>query len=238
MEEAEIQQAFLEQFETIECRVGTTSVDRLRWALNFALRDLDALTPGDWINLRLELAAFTIPHLTQAIEGEETLRRVFRFLRERGQVPKDGRKKQYRGIREGRTSWQKQLCQVPTEKDVRKLQAKFRQAVEGLFTKSRVSIGSLPVTLTVLTLDRRERITLLTPETERLSSRALHTFAHLLGTWGALIELCPECNRFFVANRKNQVYCCPRCQSRVTTRQYRQHRAMPRKPPRRRGKRS
>src|SRR5262245_61961298 len=35
-----------------------TATGRLQWAFDFALRDLDALTPGGWLTLREELAAF------------------------------------------------------------------------------------------------------------------------------------------------------------------------------------
>jgi hypothetical protein len=44
-------------------RVGLTREAMLQWSLDFAQRDLDSLTEGDWFNLRREFVVFRDPDL-------------------------------------------------------------------------------------------------------------------------------------------------------------------------------
>ena len=48
-------------FTTAWERVGRTMEARGRWLVGFADRELDGLSTGDWLNLRWEVLAFTIP---------------------------------------------------------------------------------------------------------------------------------------------------------------------------------
>lgn len=61
-------------------------------------------------------------------------------------------------------------------------------------------------------------------ETQLIVNRPLELFTYnislLVCTHALRIRRCPECIRIFLADRKNQLYCSVRCQTRVATRKY------------------
>ena len=54
----------------------------------------------------------------------------------------------------------------------------------------------------------------------------IYHVAESLQACGGLVEVCPECSKLFLAEKKIQAYCSVACQSRVTSREYRRLRAM------------
>src|SRR5215469_14457179 len=84
-----------EQIVQVQPRVGRTLRNRLQWALDFARRDLDQLTVGDWANLQREFVAFrdafippdafSDPIVRAEVFGEATPRR--RSQRSLSRVP-------------------------------------------------------------------------------------------------------------------------------------------------------
>ncbi|MFZ1845064.1 MAG: hypothetical protein WAU40_17995, partial [Nitrospira sp.] len=49
-----------------------------------------------------------------------------------------------------------------------------------------------------------------------------YRFVHLLAQSGDYIRRCPECAKIYLAIRRDQVYCHPRCQNRVAARKWRE----------------
>ena len=49
-----------------------------------------------------------------------------------------------------------------------------------------------------------------------------YRFVHLLAQSGDYIRRCPECAKIYLAIRRDQLYCQPRCQNRVAARKWRE----------------
>lgn len=197
-----------DEVEQVQPRVGRTPVGRLQWALDFAQKDLNTITRGDWANLRRELAAFGGPLVSH---DQVKNRWVLEALRELG-----------------RHQWGSQsYMELPTEEETRRAQAEFRRIVERLLSRGTAEIGPVQVSYYVGRRDKTqippERRAFLISRT-RTAVPGLVQFAHWLGAYAALVGACPEpkCRRWFVAGRTNQQYCSTRCQTRATTRAYRQ----------------
>jgi len=88
----------VEELQAVAKRIAGQAGGPVGWALEFAQRDLGAMTAGDWYNLRLELAAWRLPFSerpeTESLPSEDETRRLQRrfativagLLRD-GQVP-------------------------------------------------------------------------------------------------------------------------------------------------------
>ena len=213
---AERERVTADEVEQIQPRVGRSPADRLQWALDFAQKDLNTLTVGDWANLRRELAAF---RGFTVFPTQVKNRRVLNALLELG-----------------RHNWGSQtFVELPMEEQTRQAQAEFRRIVDRLLTRGMVAIGPHQVTHYVSRLDKTqippERRASLSTWT-RGASPGLEQFTYLLGAYAALVGVCPEpkCQRWFVAGRTNQTYCSTRCQTRATTRTYRERMKKPPQP--------
>jgi hypothetical protein len=188
-----------EELAKIQGRVGDTPVQRLRWAVEFAQRDLDGLSDGDWANLRSELAAFdswVIP-LDQV-----TSRRARKALRD-GTEPPDA---DPRGFA------------LPSERDVRAIQDGVRLTVRMLLDTDETVIEPAKVSFVITRDSRRSWLF-------RLPGPAWGGLA--LALVRECPE--PKCRRWFVASRTNQWFCSTRCQTRASTRAYRAARLRKRK---------
>ena len=223
------------QHETIQLRVGKTPSERLRWALTFAQRDLDVLTNGEWVDLRLELNSFAT------------------FLVWWDRIPvyqRDKLRRQY-----GHSLHVMPFTRPITEEEARKTQARFRGVLEELRQTNRTTIGPMSVTYSV-TLHKTptkkflERVINLPDRPARdlkanvvrsllallqqampgfgtpimqvhggFDNQPLIKFAELLAGHSAMVRTCPRegCTRWFVARRLNQDYCSKACQTLVTT---------------------
>ena len=65
-----------------------------------------------------------------------------------------------------------------------------------------------------------------------------YRFVHLLAQSGDYIRRCPECVTIYLAIRRDQIYCHPRCQARVASRKWREARKRDQGKEDRRGKKS
>lgn len=199
------------EYEKIQMRVGREPRERLAWALAFAQRDLDSLTPGGWEDIRWELWAFTlIPFWKPAEAGgdQERIYEAYDFAEQADVISAQ--------TKFGETLWDLQhkgwsmigpvteLLIVPWSKT--ETGQHFRVAFEALTHGAVPSPGSLYWPLS------------------EFSTYAESRFGLLIGQFGEYLHICPEkdCGRWFVANRTNQDYCSSRCQMRSATNRYRQ----------------
>ena len=177
-------------------RVGKTGPERLRWAVEFAQRDLNGLMPGEWTDLLSGLRAFiAFPFPI----GEEQPPR-FMYVKGKASLTKDEAKEVQRAY----------------QRFIAELVNKRKASTEEL----RVTVSAFIVPHPYH-LDR----TLLgvTHYAKDLVSEAMWSLLGLLAAHGLLLRECPEmtCRRVFVAARRNQSYCSTLCLSRRKTREYR-----------------
>jgi hypothetical protein len=186
--------------------VGRNAKVRLRWALSFAQRELDGLTPSEWTDLRWEMFAFAQFRIaSDAVERPEAQD----ALREAGQ----GRRHLPMDVR------------LPTDRRLREAQTEYRRIVAELLRHGHVVVGPLEVRYWIVRGYTVQR-DIAHPATAELSVETkggvegVESLAHLLGAYAHLVQVCPEpkCQRWFVAGRTNQQFCSTRCQSRHTTR--------------------
>ena len=230
-----MEQVHMDEIEKFQSRVGITFEKRLQWALDFAQRDLNNLSRGDWDNLRMEMGAFAMHVPTQGVEGEQTVRRLVQKIpkREVSEEISKARQRAQEDIRKGRIHRPRQpygsqtFGMVPTEQEIRQAQVELRRIVEHLVSRGTAQIGPVHVSYTVSRRDKTQisppgpRVAVLSifPEDRGdFSKGILPVLAYYMGAYGAIIEVCPECKRFFLTGRTNQTYCGTQCQWRVNQR--------------------
>lgn len=201
MAESEVVSA--EEIQQFQPRVGLTERDRLQWALDFARKDLDALTPGDWSNLRREFVAFAEgqlpprekPRSSQAewsnrgLPTEDVLRQVQRhWLGLLTALIKPGRSEAF-------------LRSIPTDFYI------SRDPARGITHSVMFSRDEPALLRLIWHLERR---------------------AHLLAVCPEQV-----CHRWFVARRRGQRFCSRACQNRAAIRDYRREQGKKKRPQRR-----
>jgi hypothetical protein len=181
----------------------------LRWVLDFSEKDLSKLTTADWLNVRYQMGALSItalphhPHLR--MDNADDINEWLEDAKQPG----------------GPTGT------IPSMEECGEIQKQIRTALDKLLTTGRANLGSIKVNLIIFRNDK------LHSPTKRHSGlvdfiqggtveRAIYQISALLKEQGAMIEKCPECERRFLADRTNQKYCSGSCQSKVTSRNYRQ----------------
>jgi hypothetical protein len=205
----------------ILARLGKTPLDRLHWAVDFAGKDLGALTPGDWLNLQLELEVFSTTHAAVPFQQEP-----FSFPHPRVEDvfdvdPLHGSKQMVR-----------------SDEEVRRVHQEFRRIFSDLIRTGQSDLGLFKFRLIA---SRRkgptgkERASLLIKGLSNHVEHDTYMLADLLRMYGHLVKACPapaprsrevvECGAWFVADRPNKTYCSRRCQSRATTKVYRARKA-------------
>lgn len=199
----------LTHLEKIQRRVGLTGRDRLQWAVAFAQRDLDALTPGEWMDLLMELRVFLASPYPQDFAGIDAALRQLR-------------------PRPPRLPLTVIFKPRITEEDAKEIQTAFRDILQQLITSQWGIIEMPPLSIGIYYTHHPERPSrtrvLLEASTPDVTVKARYVLTYLLGAHGELLRQCPEpaCRRIFVASRPNQSYCSSRCLSRAGTRTYRQ----------------
>jgi hypothetical protein len=224
------------QLEQIEKRVGRTPSNRLQWALDFAQKDLDSLTPGQLEDLCLELRCFANTLIWWA------------------HLPKYQQEKIREEIRSS-ASGRKIKVSVPQKNEVYDIQVKFKDILEGILKTGSARIGPIQkiydLAIQIKGTEKKDssqefevwdyfpttnksnesKSRRVLPEEdfrfdseESFTGMALSSFGELLAGHTKSIGICPEekCGKWFVASRLNQTYCCNKCQSRHATRVHRQ----------------
>ncbi len=218
------------QIERFQLRVGVGPDERLQWAFNFAKADLDSLTPGDWDNLKLEMLVFAI---TLVLWDE------FPAVKRKRLRPQFGRDKQSKEKIEVRG--------IPTENDLREIQVEFCKHLGNLRTKGEFLIpldnAQFRVTVDAFHPDggltrklhkfgymydtpfyygiSKHPLGAHTSIKITITQRCLLRFGQLILHFQEKLKICSECESWFVAQRKTQLYCSKKCQLRVASRTFR-----------------
>lgn len=199
--------AFQKQFdrEMTKARERITTIPNgeIGWLVNFIQLDLDALTPSEWMVLGYEVASF---------------------------VEADGPSSHAMSVVSA-TGWSVQAIPgetlhftLPSRKEAIQLQRTIRGYLEHLWTHAVAPVTFADLTLVVTmpgALFRHGSILVATkPKTKEFEYR----FAVLLAHHAGRIRRCRECLRIFLAARRDQLFCDPRCQMRVASRKWRKTR--------------
>ena len=186
-------------------RAGGSPTHAMKWLLEFAQRDLSLLSEGDWLNLSYEVIAFARFGLLKQ-PHQKTL--VRRNARSSGLITTSP---EWEDITEDVT--------LPSKDEIAKLRRFTWEQIEAIVQKDvadidvghiRIRLKRIPPTwvYTRLIVDLLE------------SGFAFH-LAHHFADQAAWIRRCPECTKYFLAERRNQLYCSSSCQTRMASRKYR-----------------
>ena len=196
-----IRQQFDREMKKARERITTTPNGEIGWLVNFIQRDLDALTPSEWMVLAYEVASFA--------EADGPDRHAMPIASASGWTVQaiPGETLEYT---------------LPSRKEAMQLQRTIRGHLEHLWQHA-----IAPVTFSDLTLvvtmpgafhDRHGSLLVATkPKTKEFEYRVAVSLAYHAGR----IRPCQECQRIFLAARRDQLFCDPRCQMRVASRKWR-----------------
>ena len=196
-----IRQQFNREMARARERITATPDGEIGWLVNLMQLDLDALTPSEWMVFAYEVASFT--------EANGPDRHTMPIASACGWSVQamPGESLEYT---------------LPSRKEATHLQRTIRGHVEQLWKH-----GVAPVTFSDLTLivtlpgavhARHGSLLVATkPKTKEFEYRV----AVLLANHAGRIRPCKECQRIFLAARRDQLFCDPRCQMRVASRKWR-----------------
>ncbi len=190
-------------------RLGRTYADTMKWAVRFAQCDLSTISEGDWLNLAYEVTAFT---------RYGVVRRPWNFQKVLKWAP--GKPRPYLAKAESVPGWGDagSPVELPKREVVIPLQAITLGALHSLAEQEFASFNLPAVWLDVIRLEPSSPGTV-QPVTTPEGAFTYH-LAHLLAENAGNLRRCPECQKFFVADRRNQRYCTVSCQTRVASRKY------------------
>jgi len=196
-----IRQEFNREMTKARERIKGAGNGEIGWLVNFIQLDLDTLTPSEWMVLAYEVATFT--------EVDFSQKHVFPVVSSCGwsvqALPGDT-----------------QHHTLPSRKEAAYLQVTIRGYLEALWTNAVAPITFSDLTV-IVTLpgafhDRYGSVLVATkPKTKEFEYRVAVLLAHHAGR----IRTCQECTRIFLAARRDQLFCDPRCQMRVASRKWR-----------------
>jgi hypothetical protein len=196
-----IRQEFIREMTKARERITTTPHGEVGWLVNFIQRDLDTLTPSEWLVLAYEVASFT--------EADFSQKHILPVVSSSGWSVQ---------ALPGET----QRYTLPSRKEAVHLQRTIRGYLETLWTNAVAPITFSDLTL-IVTLpgafhDRYGSVLVVTkPKTKEFEYRVAVLLAHHAGR----IRACQECQRIFLAARRDQLFCDPHCQMRVASRKWR-----------------
>ena len=186
-------------------RILSTSDGEVGWLLRFVQCDLESLTPSEWMVWAYEVASFA--------DFSPGIRSMPRVLSESGwsveAIP-------------GEAKW----YSLPSRAEALQLRQSVRRQLDDMWKTGYAHLTFPSLRLVVMlpgAFDDRHGTVLVA--TKRKAKEFEYRFAYLLAQYAGLIRPCKECQRIFLAKRRDQFYCDPRCQMRVATRKWRKGRA-------------
>lgn len=196
-----IRQQFDREMKKARERITTTPNGEIGWLVNFIQLDLDALTPSEWMVLAYEVASFA--------EADGPDRHAMPVASASGWTVQaiPGETLEYT---------------LPSRKEAIQLQRTFRGHLEHLWQHAiaPVTFSNLTLVVTMPGAFHARHGSLLvatTPKTKEFEYRVAVSLAYHAGR----IRPCQECQRIFLAARRDQLFCDPRCQMRVASRKWR-----------------
>jgi hypothetical protein len=198
-----IRQQFDREMTKARARITGTPNGEIGWLVNFIQLDLDGLTPSEWMVSAYEVASFT--------EADGPDRHAMPIVSASGwsvqAIPGETREFTFT---------------LPSRKEAIQLQRTIRGHLEHLWKHAIAPVTFSDLTV-VITLpgafhDRHGSLLVATkPKTKEFEYRVAMLLAHHAGR----IRPCQECQRIFLAARRDQLFCDPRCQMRVASRKWR-----------------
>jgi len=182
-------------------RISVTPNGEIGWLVNFIQLDLDIFTPSEWMVLAYEIARFA--------EADGSDKRAMSLAVASG--------------------WTVQAIPsetleytLPSRKEATQLQKTVWGYVEQLWKHAVAPIHFSSLTLLVTlpgTFDKRHGSLLVA--TKPKSKEFEYRVVLLLAQHAGRIRPCQECQRIFIAARRDQLFCHPRCQMRIASRKWR-----------------
>ena len=196
-----IRQQFDREMKKARERITTTPNGEIGWLVQFIQRDLDILTPSEWMVLAYEVASFA--------EADGPDRHAIPIASASGWTVQaiPGETLEYT---------------LPSRKEAMHLQGTIRGHLEHLWQHAVAPVTFSDLTL-VVTMPgafhaRHGSLLVATkPKTKEFEYRVAVSLAYHAGR----IRPCQECQRIFLAARRDQLFCDPRCQMRVASRKWR-----------------
>lgn len=198
-------------------RIQSTPDGAVGWLLRFLQTDLEGVTPTEWTLWAFEVAGFV---------GELSDR--------------------YGGIVATESGWSVQGVPngddhetIPSRKEALDIQSTVRAQLEQ-YWQQRQAVFTFPhLTLIVVPPEAFQTDAgSIVVAAKRKAKEFEYRFAHVLAQSGDYIRQCPECSTTYLAIRRDQVYCHPRCQARVASRKWREGRKIDQPKEHRRGTKS
>jgi hypothetical protein len=196
-----IREEFDREMKKARDRMMTNPDGEAGWLVNFIQLDLEALTPSEWMVKAYEVASF---------------------------AEADGPGKHSIPIAVA-SGWNVQVIPgeafdytLPSRKEAIQLQRTIRGHLEQMWQHGMASVTfsdfTVVVTMPGIFHDRHGSLLVATkPKAKEFEYRV----AVLLAQHAGRIRTCEECQRIFVAARRDQLFCHPRCQMRVASRKWR-----------------
>ncbi len=196
-----IRQQFDREMAKAWQRINATPNGEIGWLVNFIQLDLDIFTPSEWMVLAYEIARFA-----QA-EGPDKHTMSLAVA----------------------SGWSVQAIPgvtleytLPSRKEAMQLQRTIRGHVEQLWKHAVAPVTFSDLTLLVtLPGTFHERHGSLLVATRPKSKEFEYRVVVLLAQHAGRIRPCQECQRIFIAARRDQLFCHPRCQMRIASRKWR-----------------
>ena len=197
----DVKAEFQQELDKAWQRVTSNANGAIGWLIDFVQRDLDALTPTEWMVVAYEVASF----------GEEA------------------HPDKYAMPTAAASGWSVQAIPnetvhytLPSRKEAIQLQRTIRDQLQHLWEH-----GVAPITFSDLTLMvtapglLSARYGSLLVSTRPKTKEFEYRVAVLLAEYAGRVRPCQECRRIFLAARRDQLFCTPRCQMRVASRKWR-----------------
>ncbi len=195
--------AFWQEIRRAWQRIVSTTGGPIGWILNFVQHDLEALAPSEWNLLAFDVAALSFKFPTEGwgnLDQEDVW--SIRLFREERHL----------------------LASLPSRKEGQELQAILLAHLNQWFTTQRLAVCFPKLTIEIAEErdpDINQSFVMAYVKMDHIAKRFEYCFAYLFAEHASYIRRCQECSRIFLAKRHDQIYCTPRCQTRVATRKWR-----------------
>ncbi len=195
------EQDFQVEYEKAMERIRMTPDGAVGWVLRFLQIDLEALTPTEWTLVAFEIAAFV----------DETGDRYGGMVAPESGWSVDG------------VPQAKNYQTIPSRKEAQDIQTTVLAQLEFYWHEGYTAFTFPQMTLVVASPgEGSDEAGTIIVSAKRKAKEFEYRFVHLLAQTGDYIRRCPECTTIYLAIRRDQIYCHPRCQNRVAARKWRE----------------